>query len=225
MNRLKVLPCACKDGFFDDWKTRVCTACNITCVQCRYNSNNCLSCAGNRVFNNADPPVCVCPTGTGTRNYITAGTPYCGSCSLAMLNVKIDENLRTLRIEFGFQIVVPNLESQDDITEENCNYLFDSDFMSYNFGNGPKCGLELNTTLGVKSKIVVQLGTFSSVIPGDSVELLSGTIFDKQSNCDVSNLFFTQFINNQVVYDAVISPAVVVLGKYLLNRKTKRKRK
>jgi hypothetical protein len=65
---------------------------------------------------------------------------------LAVINATIDEELRNLFIDFAFTIEVTSLENPYDFLEENCNSIFDSDYIAYNLGNGPKCAIIKNTT-------------------------------------------------------------------------------
>jgi hypothetical protein len=59
--------------------------------------------------------------------------------------------------------------------------MFESDYVAYNFGNGPKCKIIKNTTTNKYEIIHVALGTFSNVIPGDKVEMLPSQIADAEN--------------------------------------------
>ncbi|CAD8108415.1 unnamed protein product [Paramecium sonneborni] len=166
-DRINPPNCSCPQGFFDDLINDDCQECNSLCQTC--DLNGCITCAGNRILSNeltCDPP---------QHSICNDITPWCSTCEIAVLNIRISDDLKYLIVQFDFPLNDQSLSSQ---IQQNVCYQILSNITLNQLGLNPKCKIDdIDTKL-----LYLYFGDNPTIIEGDSIEFIPNTL--TQLNCN-----------------------------------------
>ncbi|CAD8203896.1 unnamed protein product [Paramecium pentaurelia] len=186
-DRINPPNCTCSQGYFDDYVNDNCQLCDSLCKTC--NRYGCISCAGNRILSEeftCDPP---------ENSICNDITPWCSTCEVAVLNIQISDDLKSIIVIFDFPLNPQSISSQ---VQQNVCYQILSNTSLIKFGLNPQCKID-----DIDNKILyLNFGSNPTIIEGDTIEFLPNTL--QQQDCNVKLSIF--ILNNVKSPQNPVSP-------------------
>ncbi|KAM3144003.1 hypothetical protein pb186bvf_003767 [Paramecium bursaria] len=200
-DRINSPKCICKDGFYDDEVNLNCAKCDYTCATC--NIAGCITCAGNRILQGT---FCNPPPGSVSYSF----TPWCSTCTVAVLNITFAQTLEYINIQFDFPI---SFSSQQ--TRDYCSTILDQNTIQL-LGQSPSCYQDQNNS----QIIILKLGLQATINLNDKIQMISNSLIVK--NCAQQIKFFDNiFVNFPTNIFApqlqIISPTGKISPCYSIN--------
>ncbi|CAK73909.1 unnamed protein product (macronuclear) [Paramecium tetraurelia] len=179
-DRLQIPFCRCQDGYYDDFYSFNCLKCDYTCKTC--SSQGCLKCNGNRILSDqmtCDPP-------PNSISWLL--TPWCSNCEVAVMKIKLSDDLATIIVLFDFPLNQNFFSTQLDINA--CFKLLNETTLS-KLGINPTCNIDPDN----QKQLLLNLGHNPTIIPGDKIDFLSGSLGHKNCNNKLLH-FFLNIVEN-----------------------------
>ncbi|CAD8152494.1 unnamed protein product [Paramecium octaurelia] len=175
-DRIDSPKCSCPSGYFDDLINENCQLCDSLCQTCDH--FGCNTCAGNRIISKeytCDPP---------NNSICNNITPWCSTCDVAVLNIQISDDLKSVIVKFDFPLDPNSFSSQ---VQKNLCYQILSNATLSKFGFNPQCKID-----DVDNKILyLNFGNNPTIIVGDSIEFLPNTLQQLDCNSKLSVFVLT----------------------------------
>ncbi|CAD8108413.1 unnamed protein product [Paramecium sonneborni] len=177
-DRIQTPICKCPNGKYDDYTNETCQDCHYTCNEC--NIDGCISCAGNRILSQEN----TCDSPFGSISY--ENTPWCSSCTVAVLRIYFSDDLESLIILFDFPLNSKLFQSYQ--LSNKCFQIFDITSID-KFGRNPNCYINPDQN----SELIISLGDYPNINLGDQLLFQKNSL--SHNSCEQP---LSTFVNNNI---------------------------
>ncbi|CAK90284.1 unnamed protein product (macronuclear) [Paramecium tetraurelia] len=198
-DRINYPECNCKEGLYDDNHSTKCKECDLNCKTC--DQVGCLGCNGNRIL--SEDKTCNCPLNSISHE----GTPWCSSCEVAVLDIRLSDDLLSIKVLFDFPLNLNYFQSQ---FKDNICFKFLAAETIKQLGNNPQCVIDEKNN----KQLILKLGDNAAILPENFILFKNNSFSHK--NCQKK---LNTFIFNHVKYPInLLQPEIQYdLPQYLLN--------